>query len=289
MSERGCLWWRARPLGVATFVTVIAVAMAACVSDGSDGSRGETLLTESVSTTSSTCWDGAQLTFGYDTNGDGAINDVAIQEFVCRLAHPMYLLKEKTVLHYQDDPMLPEFREALEELDAEGAFDLRIVTTEAELETELASGDIDVAIVQIHDGFIGAVAETAITNWVDEGGRLVFSTWNTSEDVIPPALGADFGADQNLLAAQFSDLQVGWQLPSTLAINNPSTLSVFSLGVEPQGDATSVCTWENGESCAVIANGGRTLMVGFLYTAADASVHRQLAFNLLGYVSQSTE
>ncbi len=220
--------------------------------DGADGAAGDAgprglpLLVEAERSTPHSptygCWAAEHRLYGYDTSGDGEIDDIALTETACNPATPEIAVSGKAVLYFQDSDATPEFMDTLQALEAEGVLELFHTTDASEFETLLEEERIDVVFYMIQRFPINEESANRLADWVSDGGRLIYTTWNTDDTTVPTALEAEFSGATNLEQASFDNLYLGWQLDDPSDVTNPATWTTYSRGLTPTDQGLSVCT-----------------------------------------------
>ncbi|TXD34267.1 collagen-like protein [Lujinxingia vulgaris] len=252
---------------------------------GEPGQDGQDLLLETSDASMDACvFGGTVYVFGYDRDGDGVIDDISAEQTVCERS---FALDGIEVLFHVDMSMAEDATLAgLEALEAEGAIALTVSETQEEMTTQMATGDYDVVVYFKQDGFMSNPTRAAVEGWVEDGGRMIFSTFKSQDDdATLLALKASFG-ETNQSEAVFFDERFRGVVPLPLPLESAGWTS-FSSGLEPLGDGRSICAFENGESCAVVGNDGRTVVLGFLGDSYRAEFGRGLMESLLGVVTSA--
>ena len=157
------------------------------------------------------------------------------------------------------------------------------VTSANDLVTQLTAGaPWDAVVVSENNNNNSSVWASAIATYVASGGRLVLNNWYDNT-VIDTATEAIAGPPTNQTTGTINAAGIASGLAAGVA-TNPFTLTntgwgVFSQALVPTGTGISRCDFATG-SCAVFANSGRTMRLGFIpdtLPAADASALLQNA------------
>jgi hypothetical protein len=167
------------------------------------------------------------------------------------------------VLYYVDGFADLEDPYVLDALWANGYL-VRKVEDVTAFEDGLRLGGIDLAVLLIQEDRPDLDLE-AIDAFVDRGGRMIVADWR-QDDGLAERLEARYAGDTNLVSADLDEGSLSDDLPPTIRLANPGW-NVFSMGLEAAGRGVSVCTFEQGDSCLVLGNRGRTALLGFV---ADA-------------------
>lgn len=170
---------------------------------------------------------------------------------------------------------------ALQGLDTSGTISLT-TDTFANLAAEIDSGNYDIVFIASRNSITNAAAISSLTTWISGGGLAILSSWENEPTLYAPFEATRIGT--NLSSATFDDPIMGFQLGLVPVANNGSW-GVYALQLEATGSGYSVCSWENDTSCAVVGNGGNTVLLGFLSDAITASDAETVVRNALWQVS----
>ena len=153
-------------------------------------------------------------------------------------------------------------------------------TSWADFDTKLAGGSYQLVIALGQNNSLGANA-TTLQTYISGGGHAIVDDY-TSNAAYGPMMNASYTGVTNQNQANFliPALSSGITNPQSLA--NPGW-GTYSMGLLAAAGGTSVCTFPNGNSCAVSGNGGRTLLLGFL-SDTPATDGAALWTNMINYV-----
>ncbi len=205
------------------------------------------------------------------------------------------VLRGATVLYYVDD--LVGTDAALTALnDAAARFDAVVVQTDdanfvADLEDE---PDLVVYLRQDDDG-IPDDAEVALLDWVDNGGALVFTSWDyfgTDVATQLAAMEAVATGSENYSSMEVEEPALGAGLStSTISVVNPDDMwGTFSMGLQATGGGVELAHFYDGApelttgAALVSGNGGKTMVIGFLSDTVDGIDGARLLRNIFEYV-----
>ena len=180
-----------------------------------------------------------------------------------------------TVLYYADQILGTNY--VTPALTA-GSHTVTTATSWADFNTKLAGGSYQLVIALNQNSSLGADLPT-LQNYIAGGGRVIFTDW-TQTASFAGALGGGYTGTTNQNSLNFL-------IPALSAgITNPQPLSnpgwgTYSMGESVAGGSTSVCSFPNSNSCVVSANGGRTLLLGFLSDTPSAADGVRLWENLI--------
>lgn len=141
--------------------------------------------------------------------------------------------------------------------------------------------------LQVHSTPDGDV----IAAYLEQGGRVLYSHWGPFEETFAglyEALGAAPGGNTNWTDAEFEIEELFTTAGSALVVTNPTANLnwIFSRAMVPLAGAVSVCTFDNtSDSCAVLANDSRSLVLGFnLHAPADIGLAREFYGNAVHFL-----
>jgi len=126
---------------------------------------------------------------------------------------------------------------------------------------ELTAGGYDLAVVLFPNDSSEPAFVTALEGFVTDGGHVVFAEYSPTAD-IATLFDASYSGTSNLTTADLDP-------PLDAGITDPVTLDgagygTYSNGLTVEDGGTSLCTFENDDSCFVLGNDGRTALLGFL-------------------------
>lgn len=191
------------------------------------------------------------------------------------------------------------FDAALATLTATGVVVTRVATT-ADFVTDLTAGDFDVAVwIEELNITLTVAAVDAIADHVADGGRALFSYWYLYEPTgvgVPEARAALGVAgvtnvtpveDSSIDATLGGTLALGLASPTVTLFNDGLYFSSYAARLDLAAFSSSTCTFADvtGGSCAVLANAGRSLVLGItfapLFVAEGEDVVRSVLENAL--------
>ena len=145
---------------------------------------------------------------------------------------------------------------------------------------KLAGSPPQLAIALNQDSSLGADL-TTMTNYVNAGGHVIFTDWNETAS-FATLFNASWTGNDNQSPANFTNPTL------SAGITNPQTLSnpgwgIFSMGLSAGAGGTSVCSFPT-DSCAVLGNSGRTIILGFLSDTPQGADGVRLWENIIGLV-----
>ncbi|WP_111641644.1 type 1 glutamine amidotransferase family protein [Marinimicrobium alkaliphilum] len=263
------------------------------VCNGSDGERGLPMLLETANVGVDVCENGKGTTysFGYDTVDDGQIDDVVSEKTICVELTSEAVVSGASVLYWADgissDAEGDVFLAGLEVLYGSGFIELTVATDGPDLLHEVESGEYDVIVLFAQSNPLSSNYHDPIVDWVENDGRLIFGTYTeSSDDGLFAALETTVSGSANHDTISFTSPRSRYGLSPELAL---FTLpwNTHSLGLEPLGDGVSICQFDDGDSCAVLGNEGRTLQVGVLSDVFPAEEGDQIVVNLLATLLES--
>lgn len=165
-------------------------------------------------------------------------------------------------------------------LDANG-FAVTFTSVAATFDAEVAGGGHDLVIAMVQ-GSAPAINLPTLTTYVDGGGRAIGADWGQTAD-FATVFGASFSGATNLTTADLDAPVLAEGITDPIALENP-TYGIFSTGLTAGVDGSSLCTFENADSCLVSGNEGRTAMLGFLMDTVPGTDDQTFWENLSLYV-----
>jgi hypothetical protein len=151
---------------------------------------------------------------------------------------------------------------------------------------KLDSGAFDLAIALVQNWYEYPDADI-MANHVHRGGRVIYTDW-TRDFRFHELFEFEFTGRSNSTAMTL-------QPPLDDGLSNPVYLinpgwRFYSMGLRPAGNGTSLCTFqESGDSCLVVGNEGRTVVLGFLADVPFASGGEQLFSNIMNLFNVAFE
>lgn len=153
-------------------------------------------------------------------------------------------------------------------------------TSASDFNTKLAAGNYDLAIF-LHHGIGNLPNVTTLENYVASGGRLIFTDYSRSS-TYDNLLQITYTGNTNQTSMTL-DAPLGQGVTNPMTLTNPG-YGTYSMGLQAQGAAKSMCTFGNAESCLVIGNVGHTAALGFLGDTPPAADGTRLWKNIINYV-----
>ena len=258
--------------------------------DGQDGEDGRDLLVESETADDSQCLgQGTFYTFGYDNSGDGQIDEIINEDVVCDgNVSSELLIMDMSVIYFADaisgDATHDRYLEGLEQLEADGYINLTEADSTDDVEDAIDDDTYD-AIVFFHQNFsIDTDVADSLTGWVQDNGRLIFGTHTDSgSGDLLDELEVSFTGDVNQDEITFTTMRASHELDDDMALFT-EPWNIHAVGLEAQGSSESICEFDDGNSCGVVGNQGRTLTMGFMSDTLPDDTERQIALNTLGTI-----
>jgi len=257
--------------------------------DGEDGEDGAGLLVEWTreSTSDHCAAHEIFVVFGYDRNGDGAIDEVISSDSFCEgVSAVRERLFGKQVVYYSADPASDHILTGLRELHDDGIIFLEEVLPGAGIAsfgTRLNSApSFDIAFGGFSNQSVNAPFIANVQTYLADGGRIILTDWtrNATLNAVMNAENASSAINQTSIDI-FGEI-AGRELPSPLQLANLYSWGTYTMPYAPVAGGESVCTFvSSGHSCMVRGNGGRSLLVGFLNGTFDPALGRTMAENQL--------
>ncbi len=144
------------------------------------------------------------------------------------------------------------------------------------------------------NGSIPDDAEAALLAWVENGGALVFTSWDyTAEDVVNQlaSMEAAFTGEENFVSMEIEHPILAAGLSSTTLSISDEYWGTYSMGMEAIGDGVELAHFYDmtpeltTQAALVSGNDGRTMVIGFLSdTVANEDDGIRLLRNVVEYV-----
>lgn len=147
---------------------------------------------------------GTRYTFGEDTNGDGAIDNIVMNQLVCDdLSSTETIVYGTSVLFYSDFGRM-NMMEGLQALDDLGIIQLTVADTNDEVELLLEDETFDVLIYLIEDNSIEESGQTMLENRIAAGEKTISTYWRgDSNDDYAALFEAKYTENNNELNITF--------------------------------------------------------------------------------------
>lgn len=205
-------------------------------------------------------------------------------------------LRDASVLYYRNglqgtDAALAALTEAA---DLYGA--VVVQTTDANFVADLDAEAPDLVVyLRQNSVAIPDDAEVALLDWVDNGGALVFTSWDITEpDVIAmlAAMDAAPTGNANFASLEVADVAIGAGLAdTTMPVVNPDTSwGTYSFGLQETGDGVELAHFYDDtpelttDAALVSGNDGKTMALGFLVDTVEGADGATLLRNVFEYV-----
>ncbi|MBX3144713.1 MAG: Ig-like domain-containing protein [Trueperaceae bacterium] len=208
-------------------------------------------------------------------------------------------LRDATVLYYVDDVVGAD--DALAALhEAAATFDAVVVETDnASFVNDLADMNPDLVVYLRQDsGGIPDDAEAALLTWVENGGALVFTSWDigvSDVDTQLASMEAAFTGEENYVSMEIEHPILAAGLSSSTIPITDEYWGTFSMGLEALGDGVELAHFYDltpeltTDAALVSGNDGRTMVLGFLSdTVENEDDGIRLLRNVFEYVLLAT-
>ena len=193
-----------------------------------------------------------------------------------------------SVLYYADNISLnathDRYLEGLESLHEEGLVELTETDSSSEVELAIDEQTYDTIVFFQQDFSINSPTAESLIDWIQSGGNLIFFSYTTSgADDLLDELEVSFTGYSNQEEITFLTQTSTKGLEDNMELFTDPWIT-HSVGLTAQGSAYSICSFENGDSCGVLGNEGRTLTLGFASDTLPDDTERQIAFNTLNTI-----
>ncbi len=162
-----------------------------------------------------------------------------------------------------------------------GAHTVTTAVSWADFDTKLAGGSYQLAIGLGQNLALAANVAT-LTTYVAGGGRVILDDY-TSNAAYGPLMNATYTGVTNQSSLNFLIPALSGGITNPQPLTNPGW-GTYSMGELAAAGGTSVCSFPNGNSCAVSGNGGRTLLLGFLSDTPSGANGVTLWSNIINFV-----
>ena len=152
--------------------------------DGEDGEDGLAVLLETEETAVGECITGGMVyRFGYDTTGDGAIDEISSEYTTCDEQSSQALIAGRRVLYFVDgvvgsDVLLP----ALEDLEDDGLIELIVAESREDFRDEVVDSSPDVTLYFAQNSPLVSQDRDILIDLVNNEGRLIFATYRSVDN-----------------------------------------------------------------------------------------------------------
>lgn len=201
-------------------------------------------------------------------------------------APPADPLEGTTVLYFTDYVVgTDHIRGGLQALADAGLIGLVVASSRSNMMDRLLDQP-DVVVHFNQDAEPSSAQWGPLVNWVQDGNRLILADWQRNATILGAleATGGSGAWNGDALVISDDRLAEGVQQPMPLL--NPGW-GGYSFGIGAAGDGVSACTFNNGSSCMVLGNEGRTVALGFLADVVTEGDAHNLIENLLRVVTDS--
>jgi len=165
-------------------------------------------------------------------------------------------------------------------LDANG-FAVTFTDVVATFNAEVSTGGHDLVIAMVQ-GSSPAFDLPTLATYVEGGGRAIGADWSRTAG-FATVFDAIFSGATNLTTADLDAPALAEGLTNPIVLENP-TYGIYSTGLTADVGGSSLCTFENADSCLVSGNEGRTAMLGFLMDTVPGTDDQTFWENLSLYV-----
>jgi hypothetical protein len=163
-------------------------------------------------------------------------------------------------------------------------FDVTFTTSSATFDTEASSGGHDLVIAMVQTGG-PAIDLPTLEAYVDGGGRAIGADWRRTAG-FADVFDASFTGELNLTTADLDVSALSTDITNPIELESPG-FAIYSTGLSAEAGGSSLCAFENGDSCLVSGNSGRTALLGFLMDtipgADDQTFWENLTLYVLGF------
>lgn len=151
-------------------------------------------------------------------------------------------------------------------------------TSWADFNTKLSTSPPQLAIALNQNSTLGADLPT-MTTYISGGGHVIFADW-TETATFGTLFNATYTGNDNQSPMNFTNPALSAGITNPQPLSNPGW-GTFAMGLTAGVGGTSACTFPS-DSCVVVGNSGRTIILGFLSDTPQAGDGVQLWENIIG-------
>lgn len=150
------------------------------------------------------------------------------------------------------------------ELTAAG-YTVTVATDVADFNTRIAAGPWSLVVFFNQNLDISLINFSSVQSYVNTGGSMIFTSWDISNsETWANLFGAHYTGNSNMSSVTFIDPILSAGLTNPITISNESW-GIWSMGLSAYGSGSEVLArFSNGDAAIIRANGGRTIMLGYL-------------------------
>jgi hypothetical protein len=157
-------------------------------------------------------------------------------------------------------------------------YNVTIASSWTDFDTKIISGLYGLAVA-CSQNYWAVPSPSAIQTFINGGGLMVLCDW-TMNSTLAGLFEASYTNQLNQSLVTFTDLTLGHGINNPMALINPGW-GTYSMGVAPVGGGKVLATFPNGNAAAILGNGGRTIILGYLSDTPPADDRQQLFNNAL--------
>jgi len=146
-----------------------------------------------------------------------------------------------------------------------------VATDWNDFSTKLGSNNYGLAVAfnqNYHWNSNKSTVLTALGNYIANGGSVVFGDWTTDNDFAALFEAQFTGVNNQSVMTLDPSIENG--LPNPLTLSNTGW-GIYSTGLTALGGGQVLATFPNGNASIVRGNGGKTIILGYLYSGGIPS------------------
>jgi len=161
-------------------------------------------------------------------------------------------------------------------------------TSWPDFNTKLESGNFVLAVAFAQNqpalsyGFSISIAQA----FINAGGNMVFATWTSSDAAIVNLFGASLSGHNNQSTVTITDPNLAAGITNPFTLLNPGW-NTFSTGLTALPESEVLATFENGDAAIVRANGGKTILLGYLSDTPNSEERQSIFENVVSILDKS--
>lgn len=144
-------------------------------------------------------------------------------------------------------------------------YDVTIASSWSNFCTRLSAGHFTLAVgfAQDYPAYTHGFDMAVVSNYIHNGGKMIFATWTTGDYPIISFFGAYLTGNNNQSTITITDPAFASGLTNPFTVSN-NGWGIFSTGLHAIGNSEVLATFTNGDAAIVRANRGNTILLGYL-------------------------
>ncbi len=147
-------------------------------------------------------------------------------------------------------------------------YTVTVASDATDFNTRIASGTWSIVVLfnQAYDFSTTGLSFSSVQNYINGGGSMIFTSWDIADaESWANLFGAHYTGNVNMTPVTFIDPILSAGITNPLTISNGGSWGTWSMGLSIFGSGSEVlATFSNGDAAIIRANGGRTVILGYL-------------------------